>query len=230
VLSEIKPKPFKVTSTMKASDVPALEKAWKQKETSNYIQLYLELMEVIVNNLDTKVPSFLLNFFVDYLKLRPDPNERELGYAFVCCSTSKVKFSTLLSYLEKHPELGTEFIYDRLMQSMLSNLRELDEFCEKMLDLSVFTNRIVLTPDRVLRTLYIFKRTNSTNAFSKFLEHCLRFQVEVSRNEEIKKEMFYILNTKIEDVSITGIFNLLDFIFNQKRDEERQIYRTIRNQ
>lgn len=29
VLTEIKPKPFKVDNTMKASDVPALEKAWK---------------------------------------------------------------------------------------------------------------------------------------------------------------------------------------------------------
>jgi len=29
--------------------------------------------------------------------------------------------------------------------------------------------------------------------------------------------MFHILNTKIEDVSITGVYNLLDFIFNAKR-------------
>ena len=41
--------------------------------------------------------------------------------------------------------------------------------------------------------------------------------------------MFFILNSKIEDVSVTGIFNLLDFIFNVKREEERVLYRKIKN-
>ena len=42
--------------------------------------------------------------------------------------------------------------------------------------------------------------------------------------------MFQILNTKIEDVSITGVYNLLDFIFNAKREEERVEYRKIKLQ
>lgn len=54
-----------------------------------------------------------------------------------------------------------------------------------------------------------------SNSFSKFLEHCLRFQPEVTTNAEIKKEMFYILNNNVEDVSVGGVFNLLDFIFNE---------------
>jgi hypothetical protein len=29
--------------------------------------------------------------------------------------------------------------------------------------------------------------------------------------------MFYILNNNVEDVSVGGIFNLLDFIFNEYR-------------
>lgn len=61
------------------------------------------------------------------------------------------------------------------------------------------------------------------------MEHCLRFQEEITKNDQLKKEMFYILNSKIEDVSITGIFNLLDFIFNSKREEERVMYRQIKN-
>lgn len=43
----------------------------------------------------------------------------------------------------------------------------------------------------------------------------MRFQPEVTTNAEIKKEMFYILNHNVEDVSVGGVFNLLDFIFNE---------------
>jgi hypothetical protein len=47
------------------------------------------------------------------------------------------------------------------------------------------------------------------------LEHCLRFQPSVTTNNDIKKEMFFILNNNVEDVSVGGVFNLLDFIFNE---------------
>lgn len=84
------------------------------------------MLEVIVSNLSYKIPPFLLNLYVDYLKLRPEPNEKELGYGFVCSCTDKTKFNTLLNYLEQHPNLGTEFIYDCLMQSILSNQYKLE--------------------------------------------------------------------------------------------------------
>ena len=127
------------------------------------------MLEVVVNNLNNRIPTFLLPLYVDYLKLRPEPNEKELGYGFVCCCTDKKKFETLLTYLEKHAELGTDFMYDCLMQSVLSNQHELEEYLERMLDASVFLNRIVLTHERIKKLLYIFKRTNSANSFSKFL-------------------------------------------------------------
>jgi len=92
---------------MKAHEVPKLEKAWKDNENQKYISMYLEMLEVIVSNLNNRIPTFLLPLFVDYLRLRPEPNEKELGYGFVCCCTDKKKFETLLVYLEKHPELGT---------------------------------------------------------------------------------------------------------------------------
>jgi len=46
------------------------------------------------------------------------------------------------------------------MQSVLSNQYELEEFLERMLDSSVFLNRIVLTHERIKKALYIFKKTN----------------------------------------------------------------------
>lgn len=55
----------------------------------------------------------------------------------------------------------------------------------------------------------------SSNSFSKFLDHCLRFQEDIDKSNDIKREMFYILNNNVEDVSVGGIFNLLDFIFNE---------------
>ena len=41
--------------------------------------------------------------------------------------------------------------------------------------------------------------------------------------------MFWILNNKVDDTSNQGILSLLDFIFNEKRQEERQLYRKLRN-
>lgn len=60
VLAEIKPKTFKVDNNMKASEVPALEKAWKIQQKEENIKMYLELIENIVINLDRKIPDFAL--------------------------------------------------------------------------------------------------------------------------------------------------------------------------
>lgn len=40
--------------------------------------------------------------------------------------------------------------------------------------------------------------------------------------------MFFILNNNVEQVSVGGIYNLLDFIFNEKRAKERIEYRAIK--
>lgn len=66
ILTEIKPKPFKIDSSMtnmKADQVALLEKEWKTKEQENYLRLYLELIEVIVKNLDNFVPEYLAEYF-----------------------------------------------------------------------------------------------------------------------------------------------------------------------
>ena len=57
----------------------------------------------------------------------------------------------------------------------------------------------------------------------------MRFQVEAGSSGQVKKDMFWILNNKVDDTSNQGILSLLDFIFNEKREEERQLYRKLRN-
>lgn len=76
--------------------------------------------------------------------------------------------------------------------------------------------------------MVIFKKASSSNSFSKFLEHCLRFQETLEQHSDIKREMFFILNNNVEEVSVGGIYNLLDFIFNEKRAKERIEYRAIK--
>jgi hypothetical protein len=92
VLTEIKPKSFKIDSNTKASDVPALEKAWKAQQQEKYIRLYLELIEVIVINLSNQVPEYLFELFTEYRKLVPSLGEKELGYGLVCSCLNKSEF------------------------------------------------------------------------------------------------------------------------------------------
>jgi len=82
----------------------------------------------------------------------------------------------------------------------------------------VIRNRVVLSDEQIIRALLVFKRSSTSNAFSKFLEHSLRFQLEITKNQDIKREMFYILNNNVEDTSVDGIYNTLDFIFKDKRE------------
>lgn len=53
--------------------------------------------------------------------MKPELNERELGYAFVCFAHKREKIEELLEKLDKEPEKGTSFMYDCLLQTILSN-------------------------------------------------------------------------------------------------------------
>lgn len=88
-------------TNMKADQVALLEKEWKAKEQESYLRLYLELIEVIVKNLDHFVPQYLADYFEDYRKMKPELNERELGYALVCFAHKREKIEELLEKLDK---------------------------------------------------------------------------------------------------------------------------------
>ena len=122
------------------------------------------------------------------------------------------------------------FIFDCLLKSMLSNMKGLEVYLQRVFDVSVINNRLILSNDRILKVLYLFKKTNSTNVFSKFLEHTLRFQVGVQKNQEIKKDMYWILNNKVDGTSNQGVISLLDFIFSQRKVEDRDYYRRVKEE
>ncbi len=88
-------------NNLKADQVALLEKEWKAKEQENYQRLYIELIEVIVKNLDNTVPSYLQAFFDEYRKMKPNFNEREFGYAFICNANKRERVEELLNRLDK---------------------------------------------------------------------------------------------------------------------------------
>lgn len=45
---------------MKPNEVPELTKQWKIQQQQKYIVNYLELIEVVVSNLQTKIPTYML--------------------------------------------------------------------------------------------------------------------------------------------------------------------------
>lgn len=52
-------------------------------------------------------------------------------------------------------------MYDCLMQSLLSNFEALEEYSERMLDATVFINRLVLNNERITRALLVFKKSST---------------------------------------------------------------------
>lgn len=106
---------------LKGDQVAVLEKEWKAREQENYLRLYIELIEVIVKNLDNIVPAYLSDLFDEYRRMKPDFNEKELGYAFVCYALKRDKVEELLLRLDSQAEKGTSFMYDCLLQTLLSN-------------------------------------------------------------------------------------------------------------
>jgi septation ring formation regulator EzrA len=103
ILAEIRPRPFKLDSSMgnlKSDQVTVLEKEWKVREQENYLRLYIELIEVIVRSLETTVPAYLADLFDDYRRMKPAFNEKELGYAFVCFALKRDKVEELLVRLD----------------------------------------------------------------------------------------------------------------------------------
>lgn len=83
-----------------------------------------------------------------------------MGYAFVCYALKREKVEALLTRLDNEPEKGTSFMYDCLLQTLLSNFDMLEDLTEKMLDVSVLKNRVVLTHEQIMRTLIVFKRSS----------------------------------------------------------------------
>lgn len=163
ILQEIRPRPFKLdasTGGLRGEQVAQLEKEWKAREQENYLRLYIELVEVIVRSLDTTVPAYLADLLDEYRRLRPDFNEKELGYAFVSYALKRDKVEELLLRLDNEPEKGTSFMYDCLVQTLLSNFDALEDLSEKMLDATILKNRIVLTQAQIMRSLIVFKKSS----------------------------------------------------------------------
>ncbi len=71
--------------------------------------------------MDNYVPSFMNEYFDEYLKLKNSLNEKELGLAFICYSLKKEKFVQLINKLDGEPEKGTTYMYDCLMKAILAN-------------------------------------------------------------------------------------------------------------
>lgn len=160
ILVEIKPKPFRFDASMKAENLATLEKEWKLKEQEQYVRLYFELIEVVVSNLGLKVPTYLSDMFDDFKKLRTTLNEKELGYAFVCYCLKREKIEELLTQLDNESEKGTSFMYDCLLQALLSNFNALEDLSEKMLDTTVLKNRITLETNQIMKSLTVFKKSS----------------------------------------------------------------------
>ena len=59
IMQEIQPKPFKVPQGVGSVKAVELEKEWKAKELEQYIRGFSELLDVIIRNLQDKVPEFI---------------------------------------------------------------------------------------------------------------------------------------------------------------------------
>lgn len=51
-------------------------------------------------------------------------------------------------------------MYDCLLQTILSNFSGLEELSEKMLDTTILKNRVVLSNEQILKSLYVFKKSS----------------------------------------------------------------------
>jgi hypothetical protein len=92
--------------------------------------------------------------------MKPVFNEKELGYALVCNALKRDKVEELLLRLDNEAEKGTSFMYDCLLQTLLSNFDALEDLSEKMLDASILKNRVVLTNPQIMRSLTVFKKSS----------------------------------------------------------------------
>lgn len=92
--------------------------------------------------------------------MKPVFNEKELGYAFVCYALKREKIEELLVKLDNEPEKGTSFMYDCLLQTLLSNFEPLEDLSEKMLDVTILKNRVVLTHEQIMKSLTVFKKSS----------------------------------------------------------------------
>lgn len=51
-------------------------------------------------------------------------------------------------------------MYDCLLQTILSNFEPLEDLSEKMLDVSVLKNRVVLSNPQILKSIIVFKKSS----------------------------------------------------------------------
>lgn len=51
-------------------------------------------------------------------------------------------------------------MYDCLLQTLLSNFEALEDLSEKMLDVTILKNRVVLTHEQIMKSLTVFKKSS----------------------------------------------------------------------
>lgn len=155
----------------------------------------------------------MADLFDEYRRMKPAFDEKELGYAFVCYANKRDKVEQFLARLDSQPEKGTSFMYDCLLQTLLSNFEALEDLSEKILDVSILKNRVVLTNPQIMKSLVVFKKSSRYLYLDLALTHSPNFWtiVCVSRKTSTNPTK---LNAKCFTFSTTTLKMFLLVVFS----------------
>jgi len=104
-------------------------------------------------------------------------------------------------------------MYDCLLQTLLSNFEALEDLSEKILDVSILKNRVVLTNPQIMKSLVVFKKSSRYLYLDLALTHSPNFWtiVCVSRKTSTSPTK---LNAKCFTFSTTTLKMFLLVVFS----------------
>lgn len=132
----------------------------------------------------------------------------------------------VLVRIKENPQLNDDYVMKSGIKVLSIFSRRLKPHMEKVLNITIYSKKASLSNENLTTLGYVFKDVDMPNVFSEFLEYLLVIKLELT--PEIKTQYYKIFNAITDDYSKNQISGLLDFIFNPKREKEREEFRAIK--
>ena len=116
-----------------------------------------EVINVVVMNVNNKLPVFVSQLFDEYEKIQTKLEPKEIAISLIVYCNDVEKFLSILRLLKTEPEKIILTTFECAIKALRLNSRGLEGHSEEIFNTTLFTHNFMLNEDLITKSVQIFK-------------------------------------------------------------------------